>query len=230
MSMKLKALGLGLLAMVATSAFAAMNASATTDGHFVVGSHSAFITGEHAKNTSHELHFRSEEGAERLGCDVAQYTGTHTNDSKTPTTTTSLTITPKWEQCYTTNSSTKFDIHENGCDFLFTARAAGSDATVHVKCPNKQKITITHPSCDISIPEQTVGGVAGNGVTYTNIQEPTYDYVTMHVKVSKITAEYHNGICVFLGTHHEKAIMEGSVTVTGFSNADHSIRTNITAT
>lgn len=225
MSIKLKALSLGLLAVVATSAFAVMNAGATVSGHFVTGSEHTFITG--IEKETHKVHFVSEPGAKQLGCDVAQYTGTH----KGTKTTTELTITPKWEKCQTTGGTeAKFDVHENGCYFVFTSRAGENDATVHVKCPPGNKIVITHPNCDIGIPEQTVGGVVGNGVTYTNQGISPEQWVTMDIKVSGIVATYENKICLFLGTNHNTAIMEGSVTVTGFSNAAHTVRTNITAT
>jgi len=223
MSIKLKALGLGLLAMVAMSAFAAMNAGATVSGHFVTGSEHTFITGIVQKGTTHDLHFVSEGGSE-IGCDSSQYTGTHKSVSKT---TTELTITPAWDQCYTTPDGTKFGVHENGCDLVFKSRAALGEATVNVNCASGKKIVITHPSCEISVPTQTVGGQLNNGVTYTNQNDGT-SWVTMDVKVN-VAAEYHNGFCVFLGTNHT-AVMEGAVTVTGFSNAAHSVRTSISAT
>lgn len=227
MSIKLKALGLGLLAMMAMSAFAAMNAGAKTDGHFVFGSNPTYVTGIHGSGTEHNLHFVAEDGS-KIGCDHSTYSGKHEDATQT---TTSLTITPNWTSCYTTPDGTKFDVHENECDLEFTSRAGENDATVNIKCPTNKKIVITHPNCAISVGPQEVGGQAGNGVTYTNKDvevEGKKDWVTMHVKVSFAT-QYHSGICVFLGTNHT-AQMEGSVTVTGFADPSHTVRTNITAT
>lgn len=221
MGIKLKALGLGLIAMMAMCAFAAMNAGATVSGHFEFGSEHTFITGE-----EEELHFVSE-GGSKIGCLKSEYKGTHKSTSKT---TTELTITPAWDECYTTPDGTKFGVHENGCDLVFFSRALpeANDATVTVTCPTAKKIVITHPNCDIEVGTQTVGGAAGNGVTYTTKTVENTHVITMDVKV-KVAATYHNGICIFLGTNHT-ATMEGSVWVTGFSNAAHTIRTPITAT
>jgi len=228
MSMKLKVLGLGLLAMMATGAFAVMNAGATNSGHFVTGSEHTFITGIQgaAGSKEHELHFISESGATKIGCDNSLYTGTH----KGTKTTTELTITPSWSNCYTTGSNeAKWDVHENGCTLVFTSRAtpASNDATVDVKCPPSKAIEITHPNCLITVDPQTVGGAKENGVTYTNQGVSPEKWITMDIKVSLATT-YHGGVCVFLGTPHTST-MEGSVTVTGFSNSLHTVRTDIGA-
>lgn len=223
MSIKLKALGLGLLAMMAMSAFAAMNAGATTSGHFITESNPTFVTGIHKQGTEHELHFISEAGDE-IGCDHSTYSGKHEGTK----TTTSLTITPNWTDCYTTPDGTKFDVDENGCDLEFTSRAnpATNDATVKINCPSK-RIEITHPNCNITVGTQEVGGAAGNGVTYTNKNDGK-PWITMNVDVT-FAVEYHGGICIFLGTNHH-ARMEGDVTVTGYSNSAHTVRTGVEAT
>lgn len=229
MSIKIKALSLGLFAMLAMGAFAAVNVGAKVDGHFVFGSEHAFVTGSVQKGTAHNLHFIAEDGS-LMGCDVQQYIGTHKSIVKT---TTEITVTPNWDQCYTTPEGTKFPVDENGCDLRFTARALpeSNDATAHVACPLGKTIVFTHPNCETTVDPQTVGGAAGNGFTYTNKDvgvAGVSDWITMDVKVKVLTA-YHGGICVFLGTNHT-GTLEGSVTVTGFSNAAHTIRTNITAT
>lgn len=222
MSIKLKALGLGLIAMMAMGAFAVTNAGATISGHFEFGSEHTFITGE-----EEGLHFVSEDN-KRIGCDKAEYKGTH----KGTKTTTDLTITPNWDLCYTTpepgqSMEPTWGVHENGCHLVFRSAKTGDDATVYVNCPTKA-IEITHPNCNITVPTQTVGGKAGDGVTYTTTTTEGAHTITMDVKV-KVTVEYHEKLCVFLGTHHF-ATMEGAVNVTGFSNAAHTVRTGITAT
>jgi hypothetical protein len=231
MSIKLKALGLGLIAMLAMGAFSVMNAGATSSGHFTVGSHSTIIKGEEG---DHELHFRPENGTdnERIGCDVANYTGEHNTPVGKDTTTTELTITPAWSECYTTGSPTsKFQVDEGDCDLLFTSRALpeANDATVHVKCVTSPGILITHGStCTIRVPPQTVGGAAGNGVTYTTKTEANgTHWITLDVKV-KVTSHYEAGFCVLLGTGHTST-MEGSVTVKGFDKATGN-QVSITAT
>jgi len=226
MSIKLKALGLGLLAMMAVGAFAAMNAGATTNGEFLFGSNPTFVTGIQDKGTTDTVHFRSDLGGNTIGCDVAQYTGKHEGTLSTQ----SLTITPAWSQCYTTTTAeAKWDVHENGCTLIFTSRKEPekNDATVDVECPTGKAIVITHPDCEITIAKQTVGGAAGNGVTYTNKTEPAPAWITMNVKVT-LTTSYHKGLCTIFGTHHTDT-MEGAVTVTGYSNAAHTTRTAISA-
>jgi len=224
MSMKLKALGLGILAMMAVGAFAVTNAGATVSGHFEFGSEHTFITGE-----EEGLDFVADDGS-KIGCDEAKYTGTH----KGTKTTTELTITPSWNKCYTTPTSgameePTWDVDENGCHLVFTSRAlpAENDATVHVICPSATPITITHPNCNITVDPQTIGGEVGNGVTYTGQNDGT-PWVTLDVKV-KVAATYHTGLCIFLGTNHT-ATMVGSVKVKGYSNAAHTVRTAISAT
>lgn len=230
MSMKLKVLGLGLLAMMATSAFAAMNAGATVSGHFTTGSEHTYITGTE-EGAEHNLHFISESGASEIGCDDSEYTGTHKSATKT---TTELTITPDWEECYTTPNEgdpmeDTWGVHENGCDLRFTSRALpeANDATVHVVCAPEKAIDITHPNCTITVGSQTVGGLANDGVTYTNKNDGT-PWVTMDVDVT-LKSQYHGGICIFLGTNHTSTML-GEVTVTGYSDAGHLNRTAISAT
>jgi hypothetical protein len=228
MSIKLKALGLGLLATMAMGAFAVMNAGATTGGHFTFGAHSVEIVGHESKNDeTHRVHFLATGGepGDRIGCDKVEYKGTHTNTANT--TTTELTVTPSWSECYTTgNPGTKFEVHENGCDLVFTVRQLPetNDNTVHLKCPAGVKgVTITHPSCDITVPPQTPTG----GVAYKTVTENGVHQITLE-STAGLTTQYHSGICIFLGTNHT-ASMTGSVTVTGINTATGQ-PTSITAT
>jgi len=224
MSTKLKALGLGLLAVMAMSAVAVMNAGASTGGHFVSTEEHTIVEGfEGAEPNPHVLHFNKEGGAagERIGCDVDKYTGTISSATKTAT---EITITPSWEQCYTTGSpNTKFDIHENKCDFLFTiSKTPTGHNTAHVVCQNAgEAFVITHPNCTITVPPQTV-----TGVSYTNIT-PAKHEVTLTSTVKGIESQYHGGICIFLGTT-QKSEMVGSVTVKGFTTAG--VQIPVTAT
>jgi hypothetical protein len=235
MSIKLKALGLGLLAMLAVSAFAAVNAGANITGHFITGSEHTYVTGIQDPGTTDTVHFIADTGGKKIGCDKAIYTGTHkTEPLAPPNTTTELTITPEWDQCYTTpnegeSAEAKWNVDENGCDLIFRSvkEPETNDATVYVKCPENAAIVITHPNCTITVDTQTVGGAIGNGVTYTNKNDGN-PWITMDVKV-KLNTTYHGGICIFLGTPHT-ATMEGAVTVTGFSNPQHTIRTGVSAT
>jgi hypothetical protein len=208
MRQKLKALGLGITALLAASAVVVTTSSAETGGHFVsVLSGTTSIVGE--EGGTHALHFVSEggEAGQRIGCDKDTYTGTLSGGTASE-----IKITPDWSICYTTGSpETKFEIDERGCYFLFrVAKNAGGHNTAQVACPQGVfGILFTHPNCGVVIPPQTV-----NGVSYKN--EGTPHEVTLTSTLKGITAHYHSGICVFLGTVH-KWEMNGSVTLKGFS-------------
>ncbi|HEX9968478.1 MAG TPA: hypothetical protein VGB06_11110 [Solirubrobacterales bacterium] len=218
MSNKLKAIGLGLIAAMAMSAMAVVNATAEIGGHFVSSDPgTTSIVG--SEGGTHVLHFVSEGGAEgsRIGCDNDSYTG-----SVSGGTATAITITPAWSECYTTGTpGTKFDIDERGCDFSFkVGKNPAGHNTAEVICPaGTAGILITHPNCGIVVPPQSV-----NGVSYTN--QGTPHEVTLTSTVKGITTYYHSGACIFLGTNH-KSEMNGSVTVEGRVGAT---KVSVTAT
>lgn len=225
MSIKLKVLGLGLLAVMATSAFTVMNAGAAVGGHFVhdgANGH-AVITGAEATGTTHSLGFVKEGGseAEEITCHQAAYTGTVTAG-----TTDTVTITPAWSNCTTgtSGSGTSFEVHENGCHFTFASGVTGeTHHTVHLTCPGaKPYVEITHPNCGIRIPTQLL-----KAVTYTTIIVNEKHALTMNVTAKSITSHYESGICIFLGTTH-KSEMKGSVTVSAKDLAGNPV--NITET
>jgi hypothetical protein len=209
MSLKLKVLGLGLLAVMATSVFGVMNAGAVFGGHFVhhgVDPH-ATISGVESTGSIHKLEFVKEGGAasEVISCHNASYTGTVTANTFQ-----SVTITPAWSNCTTGTPETEpsFEVDENGCDFTFTSGKTGSTHhTAILTCPVGKSIEITHPNCTIRIPAQTL-----SAVTYTAITEGGKNALTMNVTAKPITSHYEAGICIFLGTT-QKSEMKGSVTI-----------------
>ncbi|HXR29681.1 MAG TPA: hypothetical protein VN752_00900, partial [Solirubrobacterales bacterium] len=115
MSLKLKALGLSVIAAMAVSAVAVMNASANTAGHFVSEINNlTHVKGEEGPGTAHRIHFVSHGLTGEIGCDNVSYTAVFTN------TTNSLTVTPNYSSCYTTGTNeAKWDVHENGCTYTF---------------------------------------------------------------------------------------------------------------
>ena len=218
MSLKLKALGLGLLALVATSAFASMNAGASTGGHFVGEVANQTIRGaETAPN--HKLHFRPHAGSltERIGCDVATYHGTAAT-----TTETQIEITPTYEKCYTTDENkTAVVVTHNGCKYRFTVAAGGTNGTADLVCAVGKAIEIHHPNCTITVPAQN----NLSGIHYTRVTESGKHAITLDVNATFKT-EYHGGICIFLGTS-QNGRLEGSATVWGEAGGE---RKSITAT
>ncbi len=218
MSLKLKILGLGLLAIMATSAFAVTNASGTANGHFyhhAVGEKAA-ITAEDGLTTAHKLEFtRLTPGSHAttgnpISCEKSQYTGevsTRTN--------TVIQVYPVYTRCKTVAEGTVYDevkVTPNGCSYTFSAQGNRQHGTVEVDCPVGKAIEIHHPNCTTTVPAQTTAATMTEGISYTNLADGT---ITAHVTVNTIWGQFHGGICIFLGTE-QKFEMKGTVTVKGF--------------
>jgi len=226
MSIKLKVLGLGLIAAMAVGAFAAVNASAITAGHFVADppTHDLTVRGLETNPGKHFLKFqetnsKGEFTGSAIECTSAKYHGTLTG--ALATTTQEVNVTPAYEKCATTGGTWGEVTVEHpktaACETKVYQFTAGAPGTVHVKCP----ITITHPNCTIIVPEQTL-----SGVTYTTSAEVKHE-ITLDVAVKDITGHFEGGICVFLGTTH-KFDMNGSATVWGEDVGSN--RVNVTYT
>lgn len=206
MSLKLKALGLGILAIVATSAFAAMNAGASTGGHFIAPAHTLIVGTE---SGNHRLHFRPHGTEEKIGCANASYSGTAVN-----TTETQIEVTPSYSGCTTTANGTVVNVTHNGCKYRFTVAVGGTNGTADLNCPGSA-LEIHHPNCTITVNDGTVAQPTNQnlpGIHYTTVTE-TKHAITMHVNVTFHT-EYHGGVCIFLGTNQLGELV-GSVTVKG---------------
>jgi hypothetical protein len=218
MSIKLKALGLGLIAAMAMGSFAVVNASATVSGHFTQDSGgTATITGKESFGTAHRLKFASD-GGTPIECDVAHYSGT-----VAAATVTTMEVVPAYSQCHTEKEAAgTVTVDVNKCSFVF--HSGTGHATTGLKCPaGVAGILITHPNCTMRMPPQE----KLSGVTYTQTTEATKHTITLDATVSKITAHYEGGICIFLGTTHS-ATMTGSATVEGLNAGG--TRVNVTAT
>jgi hypothetical protein len=221
MSLKVKVLGFGLLAMVAMSAFAAMNASATVPGHFVSDVHTTTIIG--SENTTHKLEFTTHGLEGGIVCDEASYHG-----HVTGTTVTSVTIKPTYAKCHTTGGNAgSVVVDVNGCTYTFTV-TGGSPATTEHKidlvCPAGAAIVLTHGNnCTITIPPQNNVG----SFTYTTDIVNTKHAITLHAN-AQFATQYHAGACVLLGTGHTTTL-KGSVTLVGQDVAT-GVPASITAT
>lgn len=223
MSLKLKALGSGLL-MVAVSAFVTMGASATVNGHFTseATEDHVLVKGASSFGTSHQITFQKEGSEGVVGCTNVKYHGTASGFAAT--TTQEISVRPTYEGCGTAGGPWgSIIIHipaECGTNvFKFTSRTAGGHGTAHVEC----QITITHPNCDITVPKQTPSG----GVIYTTTVENNKHAITAGLTFTGVTTHYESGICIFLGTTHAH-VMSGSATLWGESKTG--ARVGITAT
>ena len=203
MSFKRRALGLGIVAVVATAGLAA-NASATSGGHFAISAAHSTIFGTQLNEHRLEYLFHGLEGG--IVCDSAKYEGT-----ATASTVTELDLRPTYSGCHTTGSATNIPIHVNGCLFRLTvAPGAEPEQTVDLVCSFGKAIEITHPNCTITILPQASGG----GATYTTTEEIGTHKLTVDANL-QFNVEFHGGICVFTGTNHT-GTLAGSMTV----NAD----------
>ena len=212
MSIKLKVLGLGLLAVLATSAFAVMNASATTpaNSHFTAeppaGDHHVIIKGTDAFGSPHQLVFHPDTGGDGITCTHAEYHGTVSGAAST--TTQAIQVRPTYKNCATTSGTwgeVTVDV-PTACGTNVYEFTSGTPGTVHVNC----EITITHPNCTIKVPKQTLNPTINHYTTGTrlNKHDITLDFD------AHVTSHYEGGICIFLGTTHTST-MTGNSTVWG---------------
>ncbi len=129
MSLKLKAVGLCALAAMALSAVVVMNASANGEGHFTNDASNGFVLFTGTEEGAHRLNLTLHGFNGEIGCEVASYAATAASS-----TVTSLTVTPTYENCYTTGTETKVPVTMNGCTYIFTVAKARPIA------PSRQRI------------------------------------------------------------------------------------------
>jgi hypothetical protein len=221
MSIKLKALTLGLLALMAMGAFAAVNATAETGGHFTSEAEEGT-----AKGTENATHFTelTVPGLTGIRCTKTSYEGKMPKTgSKTWT---EITIVPSYSECETTGGKAgEVTIDMNGCAYLFTiGKNSVKDNTADLECTGATKfVAVTHEGCEIRIPAQN--GMLG--VAYTTTVENGKHSLTVDLTVKGFTTNFEAGFCVLLGTSHTSEIT-GSVTVQGFNAAGAQV--GITAT
>jgi len=226
MSTKLKALSLGLTAVIAMCAFAVVNAVAESGGHVVSDATTANTTVVGTENTTHHTDLIVHTLSGEIGCSTAQYHA----EFKSPTAE-DLTVTPTYAGCTTTGTETKVPVDVNGCTYTFTVTKLTTSETeqkVHLLCPAGKKIEVTHPNCTASIDPQTVE----TGVTYTDKEEEVSKgvfkkYITLDTSAKfTVTAE---GLCALTGTNKTGTLL-GSVTVRGFNTGVGGAQVNLTAT
>jgi hypothetical protein len=229
MSLKIKALGLGLIAALALSAVAVLSASAETGGHFTSEQEHVILVGSEGGAEDHTTQFNAPElSSEPIQCTEVSYTGTIQSASKTVT---EATIQPTYKKCWlgAHSGEPNATVKMNECDYVFTVKklqVESSDSTVHVVCPEGKKIELVLSSlgCTLTIPAQTPAG----GVVYKTKGTGQTHELTVEVTVTGITYEAHSGFCIFVATHHTDGKLTGSVTVKGTNTAGEQV--GITAT
>jgi hypothetical protein len=207
MSLKLKALGLSVLAVAVASAFSMMSASATTGGHFTSEVAHVILTGTENPNTEHVTDLIVEKFT-GINCTDTSYTATTPLQAKTVE---ALTVTPTYKKCETFGGKPdEVEWRMNGCDYVFTIgkSAEKEDNTVDIACPAGSVIEVDHPTCLIKIPPQN--GL--KGVSYTRVTELGVHALTVDVTISGVTVHFEGGACIIFGTKHTAQVL-GSVTI-----------------
>ena len=223
MSLKLKALCLGVIAATTLSATVAVNASATAGGHLVSELTHTAIEGFEFAN--HQTHFAVHGLNGSIGCRQDIYSSTSATK-----TITAVTIKPEYSECFTTaDEEQKVTIDESGCTYEFTVAlntTANTEQTMHLLCPTGKKIEITHSNCTIAIHPQTVN----TGFTYTPNTNPESGkhQITLDVKV-QLNHTLH-GLCQFVAPTNGTGTVTGSVTVSGWQPEGVIKQVNITVT
>jgi hypothetical protein len=206
MGTKFKVLGLGLIAVMMTSAIAVMGASASTGGHFIAPT-GTIVKGSELLATKHRLELTSHGLEGGIVCDEVKYSD-YTTTKETETV---IKISPEYKTCHTTGGAHNVTVTVNGCYFTFTVAAGGLAGTADLVCPTKP-LEVTHPSCLITIPAQNNIG----GLSYTTTVENNKHAVTLDVN-AQFNTQYHGHICVFTGTNHT-GTLHGSATVAGVNS------------
>jgi hypothetical protein len=214
MSVKIKTLCLGLLAALSVSAFAVVNATANSEGHFTTtGNTHTHITG--TESSEHRLHFLMHGLAGEIGCDESLFTATTTTETSID-----LTTTAEPKKCYTTNSGQlpgSTTITMNGCTYTFRVAKGSTNSTeqtFHLICPPEKELEIHHPNCTIKLPPQTFT----TGLTYTQVFEDGIHIITVDMNIQFAATEYEGGICVFTGTTHT-GTFGGRLTLRAFNTS-----------
>lgn len=220
MALKLKALGLGLIATLAIGGFLAMNAPAETGGHFTSENAHTELKGEQATT----LTFIEPAVGVELSCKNAAFFGTVST-----TTVTEFTLIPVYSEC----SSPFFGgaiitMHE--CDYIFTiGKKSTVDNTFHLTCPNGKQVEIDQTSpfgtCVITLKPQTP---IGGGIAYTTGGSGKTHELLLDVTWSSVHVERHGGFCGTLKTTTSGTELKGTITFRGFNTAGEQV--GITAT
>ena len=199
---KLRMLSVGLIAVLC-SAFAVVQAGATTGGHFIAPAGTT-IKSQETLGTNHRLEFVSHGLEGGIVCDEVTYS----DYTSTKETETEIKVTPTYNTCHTTGGEHNVTVTVGSCYYRFTVGPGGS-GTADLVCPSGDAIVIKHPACEITIPAQNNIG----GLSYVTTIENGVHAITLEA-AAKFNTQYHGGICVFTGTNHV-GTLNGSATVNG---------------
>lgn len=226
MSLKLKALGLGVIVAIAMSALTTMSASANVGGHFTSDSPTGktVVNQTSSPESTHALEVVIP-GLSGIVCDEMTATGEAVGSTVTEPIG-NLTVA----KCHTKGGTPgELTFHINGCQARLTIAPGDPEKTEQTDdliCPAGKSIEATHPSCAMRVPPQN----NISAFTYTTVIDNGKHAITVDVQ-AKYTLHFEAGPCVLLGTVKTAQIV-GSTIVRGYEsiNGKPGSQVNITAT
>jgi hypothetical protein len=195
----LEVLGLAVFASVAMSAVGASAASANPFFHSEFAG--VFLTGAQGEATANVLTTDLGE----MKCNVVKFNG-----SQGAMTTTTMTLTPKYEECKIGMQNVQ--VTTNGCAYTFhlEEQTEPIEARMGIECPFAGgKIEIDAPQCTITIPAQE----PRKEVTFTNEGAGATRAVIADLNVGGIHYTEHGGGCVGATVTTENGTYTGQITV-----------------
>jgi hypothetical protein len=205
MSRKFKPLGLGLIAVLAISAFLASAAQAAPVFTTSVSPVYVYATGESIGEKLSIEHVITE-------CKTSHYTGTATTNSST------LTLTPTYTGCTLAGTGLTVHVTTTGCGYLFHLQNKSGttyNSKVDIECgANPIKIEGTGTACVATVGAQTgLSNVAYANYAFDVTNEPSVG----GIKATVVTDGF---LCPFSGTGVKTGgtyTSEGPITLTASS-------------
>ena len=200
MRWKLRSLGLVFIGVLAICAAAASAASANPQFHSEI--EDTTLTGSQGAEVANVLKFDKGE----LKCKSVKFSGT-----QGAATTTTMTLTPKYEECKLAGENATVTV--NGCGYQFHLAAAEEnfEASMDIECPSEKQLEIDIPFCTITIPPQA----ALKKVTFTNEGETTTRSVIADLGIGGFHYEEHGFLCATETLTTNNGGYSGQITVTG---------------
>jgi hypothetical protein len=200
MILKIKALGLALLAMTALAAIAASSAQA---GTFDVGTPHGVLIGHSEPSQQHQFTLKRTNGETlSLKCATASFEGTTQGESIT-----GATVTPTFEKCVLFGLATP--ILMNGCKFRSEGGEPMTFLFAIVGCTAGKQMQIKNAACTLDIPEQT-------GLSHVVATNLPSNQVTVAGTVSNLTATQTGALCPDGNNHHSSLTFLSNTTVKAF--------------
>jgi hypothetical protein len=202
----IKALGLGLLAVLAVSTAAAPAASANPFFHGEFAG--TFLTGAQTGIVANVLTTDLGE----MKCNVVKFGG-----MQAPMTTTTMTLKPNYEECQMAGENAVVTL--NGCRYTFhlEEQAEPIEARMGIECPAGEELEIDTPECTTTIPPQE----PRKEVTFTNEGAGTTRAVVADLNVSGIHYVEHGAGCASQKQTTENGTYTGVITVKGEDSEEH---------